>query len=249
MTFAFQNPNASITSLSFAGDHPDADAVKRAIRSYFTSKDARIFLGNVYTIITFFCGGLGDEPSVSYRERLMVDPDFAEKVRKAEGFFCAAIENRINENEFSADIWWEMIQSLMKEFDAPDVERDMFIEDTPAEPLSDEIPALSPTGDIVSILDRSDLFETCIMPDGSFHLEKMLSAFADKYICDNYDTLAKQFDELVAASKIQNDFARFLKDVHRCAGEALFCAIAELDDVCDPFHNYMDKLDLQRALS
>lgn len=54
MTFAFQNPNASITSLSFAGDHPDADAVKRAIRSYFTSKDARIFLGNAYTIITFF---------------------------------------------------------------------------------------------------------------------------------------------------------------------------------------------------
>ena len=249
--FSFKDPFAKVICADI--DDNDPHSVEQFVHTYFTDDLARTHLANVYTILTDFTSGLGDVYSVKYRDDLKNDKNFDKKIAAAENFFSNSISNHIRQHESSADIWWEMIQQLMRDCSAPEIARSMFIDD-----VREEVSLEQYNHIVVVRPDRStytvnpfDLLEDDL-PEDDLHkqtatvidTEPALTRFVNTYIRENYDSLTKIFDELVRSSLIENDFAAFLKDIHECTEVAMSFAFTKITDDCDPILIYKTEKNL-----
>lgn len=250
--FSFKDPFAKVICADI--DDNDPHSVEQFVHTYFTDDQAKLSLANVYTILTDFASGFGDDFNPEkYRYNLMNDKNFEKKIAAAENFFSNSISTHIRQHESSADIWWEMIQQLMRDCSAPEIKRSMFIDDVPNDTDIEQYNHI-----VVVRPDRStytvnpfDLLEDDL-PEDDLHkqtvtvidTEPALTRFANTYIRENYDSLTKIFDELVRSSLIENDFAAFLKDIHECTEVAMSLAFMKIEDDCDPILTYKREKNL-----
>ena len=236
MKLSFKDQRANVITTDINTEDA-AQSVRAFVSAYFAKEDVRFDLATSLAILAHFTAKDCSIDTNQYRSEILHSAEFSKAIADVEAFFTDSIHRHVLSNDSSADIWWEYIQKLMKEQNAPTIEREMFMSDEPIVPLSNEIKVLLPNRTSYTI-DRRDVFNSGMINEDQFSAKRAFAKFADSYIRENYDDLSAMFAHLVREAKIADDFAAFLKSMHTCVEDEMFLAVAEIEEFCDPIRNY-----------
>lgn len=230
MTFNFRNPIATQAEFVLPGDKPSFDEVCAVVRRYFDDEYPRMELATALSVIAQAAGQIDENTFVfDYRDQLLTAPAFSDAVDDAVVSFSHSVCSHIAANECSADLWWEYIQQRLKAA-CVDMERKMFFDDVPREPMSDVVRLIN--------LDRSEyelsraaLFEAF---SNARDMNSVLNQVAAEYVHKNYSELERVYSELHPGEFCETEFAQFLSRFTETVADEVYFVISDLSDAADP---------------